>query len=64
MMAMDASTYLTDDILVKVDRAAMACSLESRIPILNKDLVRAAWTFPLNHKIHDGVGNGLEANSI
>jgi asparagine synthase (glutamine-hydrolysing) len=56
MMAMDASTYLTDDILVKVDRAAMACSLESRIPILNKDLVRAAWTLPLNHKIHDGVG--------
>ena len=56
MMAMDAQTYLTDDILVKVDRAAMACSLESRIPFLSKDLVRTAWSVPIEHKIYNGIG--------
>jgi len=56
MMAMDTNTYLADDILVKVDRAAMACSLETRIPMLSKNVVQSAWSLPLDLKIRDGVG--------
>lgn len=56
MMAMDIRTYMSDDILVKVDRAAMACSLETRVPMLSKKLVQAAWSLPIDMKIREGKG--------
>jgi asparagine synthase (glutamine-hydrolysing) len=43
MMLADALHYMTDDILVKVDRAAMSVSLETRIPLMDPDVVAAAW---------------------
>jgi len=56
MMAMDAKQYMTDDILVKVDRAAMANSLETRVPLLDHRVVELAWQLPLHQKIRNGTG--------
>ena len=54
MMNSDISTYLSGDILVKVDRAAMYSSIENRSPFLNRKVYEFSRNLPLHFKIRNG----------
>ena len=56
VMLQDMLLYHPDDILVKVDRTAMAVSLETRVPMLDKDVVEFAWSLPLSFQRQGDVG--------
>ena len=59
MMAQDMLGYLSNDILAKVDRAAMAVSLETRVPFLDREVVEFAWRLPLDLKLRRGTTKWL-----
>ncbi|MGJ7461989.1 asparagine synthase (glutamine-hydrolyzing) [Halomonas sp. MA07-2] len=56
MMVQDMRSYLPDDILCKVDRAAMGISLETRLPMLDHEVIALSMRLPMDMKIRDGVG--------
>lgn len=64
LMLMDMTMYHPDDILVKVDRAAMAVSLETRVPMLDKDVVEFAWTLPIDYLRGNGIGKKVLRNVL
>lgn len=59
MTLLDVQTYLPDDILVKVDRAAMAASLETRVPMLDHHVYAFARRLPQNYLVREGQGKWL-----
>jgi asparagine synthase (glutamine-hydrolysing) len=55
LLRSDLTSYLPDDVLTKVDRAAMAASLETRTPFLDRGVLDVAWRIPADWKIHEGT---------
>ena len=61
---LDYVNYLVDDVMAKVDRAAMGVSLETRSPILDYRVLEAAWSMPEEYLLHQGNKKRLLKNIL
>lgn len=59
MMYLDTVTYLPEDILVKLDRASMGTSLETRVPLLDHRVFEFAWRLPMHMKVNGPQGKRI-----
>jgi asparagine synthase (glutamine-hydrolysing) len=59
MMLWDMQSYLPNGILVKLDRASMGVSLEGRVPFLDQNIVKFAWSVPTKYKFKNNKGKWL-----
>jgi asparagine synthase (glutamine-hydrolysing) len=59
-----ASSYLPEQIMVKVDRASMRASLECRAPFLNPDLMQFATSLPLQYHFRAGMGKAVLRDAL
>ena len=59
LLYLESVTSLPDDMLVKLDRAAMGVSLETRMPLLDHRVVEFSWRLPLSMKLRNGVGKWI-----
>jgi asparagine synthase (glutamine-hydrolysing) len=64
LLALDALTYMVDDVLVKVDRTSMLCSLEVRVPLIDHRVVEAVAALPFDLKLRDGVTKWILKESV
>ena len=64
MMYYDSLIYLPDDILCKVDRASMSVGLETRVPFLDKEVIKFAWSLPVSQKIYKGKTKNILRNLL
>jgi asparagine synthase (glutamine-hydrolysing) len=64
LLTVDLLTYLPGDILTKVDRMSMACSLEARVPLLDHHLVEFACRIPASLKFRNGAGKWIFRKAI
>ncbi|HYM81455.1 MAG TPA: asparagine synthase (glutamine-hydrolyzing) [Candidatus Limnocylindria bacterium] len=64
LLALDATTYMTDDVLVKVDRTSMMHSLEVRCPLLDHEVLEFVARVPFKYKLRGGVGKWILREAV
>jgi len=64
LLHLDLVTYMTDDVLAKVDRMSMAHALEVRVPLLDHKLVEFASTLPFDYKLRGGTSKALLKHAV
>ena len=64
LLYLDAMTYMTDDVLVKVDRTSMMHSLEVRVPLLDHKVLEFVARIPFAYKLRGGVGKWILKESV